>query len=160
MKKQKDEYRRCASVVLLRPTSDGEHYQVLLVHKPRKKDAWQIPQGGAEEGESVEETAIRELLEETGVHAEVVGRSKTSYQYDFPKSYRRFRPDHICGQVIQFVFAEATPSVQVTVDENEIDSYKWVLSDELPKYLKRREYRKIVEQLVEEGEKLLRSNKS
>ena len=95
MKKQKDEYRRCASVVLLRPTSDGEHYQVLLVHKPRKKDAWQIPQGGAEEGESVEETAIRELLEETGVHAEVVGRSKTSYQYDFPKSYRRFRPDHI-----------------------------------------------------------------
>jgi len=154
MKKNGDKYRQCASVVLLRP-SQGR-YQALLVHKPRKKDAWQIPQGGVEEGESTEEAAIRELFEEAGVRAEVIGSSKQSYKYDFPNSYRRFRPDNICGQHIQFVFSKADPTVEVKVDEEEIDSYKWVFPEELSKYIKRREYRKIVNKLVEEGTNLLK----
>ena len=154
MKKQEDEYRQCASVVLLRKAEDGK-YHFLLVRKPRKKDAWQLPQGGAEEGESVEETAIRELFEEAGVKAEVVASSEVCYQYDFPKSYRRFRPDHICGQCIRFVFAEADPSVRVEVDEDEIDAYAWVLPEQLPKYIKRKEYRKVVEGLMREGLELL-----
>ena len=136
---------------------DSSRYQLLLVHKPRKKDAWQIPQGGAEEGESIEEAAARELYEEAGVHAEIIGSSKTCYQYDFPKSYRRFRPDNVCGQRIQFVFAEASPSVQVTVDEQEIDSYTWILPEQIPQYIKREEYRNIVSQLIEEGVAMLRA---
>lgn len=148
-------YRRCAATVLLRPVSGGSAHQVLLVHKPRKRDAWQLPQGGAEEGESVEQAAMRELFEETGIRARVIGRSETRYQYDFPKSYRRFRPDNICGQCIEFVFAQADAGFSVSVDGTEIDSYVWVLPKELPRYIRRREYRRIVEGLVGEGVALL-----
>jgi len=154
MKKPEDEYRRCASVLLFRRT-EKEGVQFLLVRKPRKKDAWQLPQGGAEEGENIEQAARRELWEETNVQTDILGKSAISYMYDFPKSYQRFRPDHICGQCIQFVFAEADPFVQVRVDQKEIEAYAWVLPKQLSRYVKRKEYRKIVEKLVEEGMVLL-----
>ena len=38
----------------------------------RDHDAWQMPQGGIDRGESVEEAALRELREETGVTADRV----------------------------------------------------------------------------------------
>jgi 8-oxo-dGTP pyrophosphatase MutT (NUDIX family) len=141
-----DVYRHCASVVLLRPSGE-----VLLVHKPRKRDAWQLPQGGMEEGETVEEAGLRELREETGVVANILGRSDTVYQYDFPDSYRRFRPDTVCGQRIEFVFVQ--PMVDdpvVVVDTVEIDTYAWASIDSLSQYIQRKEYRKIVKKLIEE----------
>jgi len=153
MHKRGDKYRQCASVVLLRPVQGK--YQMLLVHKPRKKDAWQIPQGGVEEGENTEEAAIRELSEETGVQAKIIGSSKQHYQYNFPNSYRRFRPDNICGQCVHFVFAKANSDVKVKVDEKEINAYAWVFPEQIPKYIKRREYRNIVEKLMEECSRLL-----
>lgn len=42
--------------------------EVLLVHRPRYDD-WTFPKGKAHEGESDEETALREVEEETGMHA-------------------------------------------------------------------------------------------
>ena len=151
MKKKGDKSRRCASIVLLRSFPGSARVQVLLVHKPRKKDAWQIPQGGAEDEESIEEAAIRELREETGVTGKVFGKSKRRYQYDFPASYRRFRPDNVCGQCIQFVFAQADPSQEVRVDGKEINSFAWVFPEQLSRYIHREEYREIVAGLVEEG---------
>ena len=140
-------FRKCASVVLVRPTGE-----VLLVHKPRKKDAWQLPQGGVEPGETLEEAAVRELQEEAGVIAKAVGRSEVVYQYEFPKSYRRFRPDNVCGQRVHFVFVHCELNDPlVTVDQDEVDAYAWVHPSELATYIKRQEYREIVEQLVQEG---------
>lgn len=156
MQKPGDEYRRCASVVLLRPSEDGKRYQLLLVHKPRKKDAWQIPQGGAEEGETIEEAAMRELQEEAGVSGEVLGTSEKKYKYDFPKSYRRFRPDNICGQCIHFVLARLTSENLVAVDGEEINSYAWVYPEQLPRYLTREEYRTLVKELYDEALALVR----
>jgi len=155
MTKSKDTYRRCASVVLLRLSEDDGKPQLLLVRKPRKKDAWQIPQGGAEEGETIEQAAMREVMEEAGVHGEVMGTSEKNYRYDFPKSYRRFRPDNICGQCIHFVFARLTSDKFVTVDGVEIDSYAWVYPEQLPRYITRQEYLELVTQLFEEAVDLL-----
>jgi ADP-ribose pyrophosphatase YjhB (NUDIX family) len=49
--------------------------QVLLVKraKPPVSDNWSIPGGAQELGETVRETALRELKEETGVDAELIG---------------------------------------------------------------------------------------
>jgi 8-oxo-(d)GTP phosphatase len=52
---------RCAGL-------DGE--QVLLVHRPRYDD-WTFPKGKAEKGETDEETALREVKEETGFTCEL-----------------------------------------------------------------------------------------
>jgi putative (di)nucleoside polyphosphate hydrolase len=151
----KEIYRRCASVVVFRTMPDGSH-AVLLLHKPRKRDDWQLPQGGVEGGESLEEAAIRELREEAGIGVHVLGESKRVYQYDFPLSYRRFRPDNLRGQRIRFVFAEAPIDGRVRVDGREINGFVWAGEADLPKYIKRREYREIVRSLLAEGADLLR----
>lgn len=148
-----DCYRYAASMLLFRSEegvlSDGE---ILLLHKPRKKDAWQLPQGGIEEGEDAVQCAIRELKEEADLDGvRMLGKSSTVYQYDFPASYRRFRPDHICGQKIEFVYAIAPENAVVTVDGVEVDRYQWVKPDQLPKFLKRKEYLELVHHLLEEA---------
>lgn len=153
---QQDIYRACASVVVLRSVNDA--VEVLLLHKPRKKDAWQLPQGGVEEGETTEEAALRELKEESGLDARVVGKSTRVYQYDFPESYRRFRPDNVCGQRIEYVFAVPEEGSEVQVDDDEINDFVWAKQGTIGKYIKRREYLQVVERLVSEGKKLIIDN--
>ena len=56
---------RAAGGIVLRRAPDGD-WQVLLVHRPRYDD-WSLPKGKADAGESDEETALREVEEETGL---------------------------------------------------------------------------------------------
>lgn len=160
----KDIYRQAASVLLLRPSgacsSDGcgAVYQMLLLKKFRGRDAWQLPQGGVEANESIEQAALRELMEEAGIAgARVFGQSTQCYTYDFPASFRCFRPDNVCGQCIKFVFALCPPGVTVAVDGKEIESHAWVLAEQLPLYIKRKEYLKRIEKMLEEARTVLKS---
>jgi putative (di)nucleoside polyphosphate hydrolase len=148
-----DVYRSCASIVLLRSSREGT--EVLLLHKSRKRDAWQLPQGGVEKGETLEQAALRELKEEAGVDGNILGTSEKFYKYDFPASYRRFRPDNVCGQTLQFVLMSLAPDVKVQVDDREIDKHVWVPFDQVEKYIRRKKYLRTIHQLLEEGEKLL-----
>ena len=101
---------------------DWSVFEVFLIHKPRKKDAWQLPQGGKNEGETDEQCAIRELKEETGVEGvTILGISDKEYKYDFPKSYRRFRPDNICGQKIAYLMGTCARDVPVHLDNVEVN---------------------------------------
>ena len=64
---------RAAGGVVVR---DG---RVLLVHRPRYDD-WTFPKGKAEEGESDEACAVREVYEETGLRCELeLELEQTSY---------------------------------------------------------------------------------
>ncbi len=146
-----DVYRSAASILVLRPVSSG-NYQLLLLHKPRKRDAWQLPQGGVEQGEDTVQAALRELQEEASIRdCTVLGKSKTMYQYDFPASFRRFRPDNVCGQRIEYVFAVAPSDAQVTVDGKEVNGHEWIDISQLGKYIKRAEYVGLVKGLYEEA---------
>lgn len=46
--------------------------ELLLIHKT-DNDLWALPGGGHDIGESVAQTVVREVEEETGVHVEVTG---------------------------------------------------------------------------------------
>ncbi len=125
--------------------------EVLIVHKPRKNDAWQIPQGGIEEGETMEEAARRELMEETGVTVEgELHRSQHHYQYDYPAGFIRAKHPRFKGQRLDFFVAFVPRSLSVQVDKRELDQYLWIDPADLPKYLKRKEYREVVEKVIEE----------
>jgi 8-oxo-(d)GTP phosphatase len=52
------------------PVSMGA-LRVLIVHRPRYDD-WSLPKGHVEVGEEPDEAALREVLEETGVRAELI----------------------------------------------------------------------------------------
>jgi ADP-ribose pyrophosphatase YjhB (NUDIX family) len=57
------------SVTAIVPNDSGE---LLMVHKT-DNDLWALPGGGMDLGESMAETVVREVLEETGVRVEVTG---------------------------------------------------------------------------------------
>jgi len=44
--------------------------ELAVIHRPRHRD-WSLPKGKRDPGESWQETALREVLEETGCHAEI-----------------------------------------------------------------------------------------
>jgi putative (di)nucleoside polyphosphate hydrolase len=153
-----DCYREAASILLLRPVTEGswDEFEVFLIHKPRKKDAWQLPQGGKEEGEISEQCAIRELKEEAGiVGVQILGVSDKVYTYDFPKSFRKFRPDNICGQTIAYLIGTVSRDVPVTVDNVEVDDFRWLSVEDIPAYVKRKEYLALIHELVEEARGML-----
>jgi len=54
----------------------------------KEGDAWQMPQGGMDDGEDVIAAGLRELAEETGVtgsNAALIARSKEELLYDLPE---------------------------------------------------------------------------
>lgn len=59
----------CAGVVCLR----GEEVLLIQRGKPPRLGQWSIPGGRIEPGEPAAEAALRELREETGVEAELLG---------------------------------------------------------------------------------------
>lgn len=63
--------------------------------------AWQMPQGGIDEGEDADAAAFRELREETGISAEMVevlAQSTDWISYDFPAELAKN-----CGRVVTAV---------------------------------------------------------
>ncbi len=65
-----------AGGLVFRRTAKGR-IKVLVVHRPRYDD-WTLPKGHREPGETVEQTALREVLEESGLHCRIVAPLTTT----------------------------------------------------------------------------------
>lgn len=128
-------------------------HSILLVHKPRKHDAWQLPQGGIEAGETPEQAALRELMEEAGLsYDHVAHTSPCLYCYDFPPEFVRRHSPVNAGQKLCFVVIQATKDAQVKVDGVEVDSHVWILPEQLPQYIKREAYLKVIREVIADYE--------
>jgi len=76
-------YRRNVGVMVL--NSQGKVWAGRRIDNPA--DAWQMPQGGIDEGEDAKAAALRELTEETSIPAtsvEVIGETPGWVPYDLP----------------------------------------------------------------------------
>lgn len=76
-------YRPCVGVVLM--NRDGLIFTGQRIDNPGA--AWQMPQGGIDEGEKPRKAALRELWEETGINkdlVEFVDKTKGWINYDLP----------------------------------------------------------------------------
>ncbi len=76
-------YRPCVGVMLINAEGD------VFVGQRRDSEvaAWQMPQGGIDDGEDPQAAALRELHEETGISpdlVEIIGRTDDWVRYDLP----------------------------------------------------------------------------
>ncbi len=76
-------YRPCVGIMLL--NTDGKVFTGQRMDFV--SDAWQMPQGGIDEGEAPRDAALRELKEETGIDAdkvEIIDQTAGWISYDLP----------------------------------------------------------------------------
>lgn len=83
-------------------------------------DFWQLPGGGVEVGESIEEAAIREGKEELGLDLEAVGI--------LPNLYTALR-SHWHGLLIPVICKQSVPSQQIELN-HESSQYQWIHLEE------------------------------
>jgi len=81
-------YRPCVGVMLINAAG-----QIFAGERLDTPDAWQMPQGGVDDGETLQDAALRELEEEIGVSPDQVKMLKATpdwVYYDLP--------DHLLGK--------------------------------------------------------------
>ncbi len=154
-------YRPCVGIMLL----DREGRAFVGRRADREGDPegvgqwWQMPQGGIDEGEAPQDTARRELFEETGVRsATIIARAKDWLLYDLPQELigvawgGRYR-----GQK-QMWFAARFEGLDSEINlspreghEPEFDAWQWVRVEQLPSLIvpfKRAVYERVVEEFA------------
>jgi 8-oxo-dGTP pyrophosphatase MutT (NUDIX family) len=109
--------------------------KVLVVHRP-KYDDWSLPKGKLNRGESWEAAAVREVLEETNVQAQIVDTlNPTSY-------WIKNRPKVVVWYLMEVV---KEPRFK---PNSEVDQVVWVPLDEARKLLTYRDERTVVKQVL------------
>jgi len=111
---------RAAGGVVLR---DGS---VLVVHRPRHDD-WSLPKGHVDDGETWAETAVREVLEETGVSTTIVGPPVTT-AYPLPQRGESDELSTISPTVkvvLFFPMSAPDPDAELAGDPDEVDEVAW-----------------------------------
>lgn len=102
--------------------------RILVCERRDVPGAWQFPQGGVNDGETLEQALARELYEEIMLHPECyrVVEKRGPYEYLFPTGVRKRGFD---GQRQHYFLLELLTDedvVNVHTDEPEFASVRWV----------------------------------
>lgn len=110
--------KSCGAVVY-RETDSGIEF---LAIKSKAHGDWGFPKGHMEKGESEQETAKREVLEETGLNVTLVDQFRTTIEYTMPNG--------IAKEVVYFI-GKALPEHNVRLQQEEIQEYRWLKFNEI-----------------------------
>jgi len=132
-----DNVIRAAGGVVRRTRADGEH-EVLLVHRP-KYDDWSLPKGKADSGERPDQTALREVEEETGLRCRLgpeVGKT-------------RYRDSQGRAKVVRYWLMEPETDDHSFVANREVDAVRWCSFDDARTALSYAHDRKLLARALE-----------
>jgi putative (di)nucleoside polyphosphate hydrolase len=121
-------YRPNVAAILRR--ADG---RVLVAERINVLNSWQFPQGGVDDGETMEQALFREVQEEVGVAPELVKilSSKGGYRYAFTRG--RLKYGIYGGQVQTYFLCEFSGSdkdIRLDAHQREFSRYQWIMPEE------------------------------
>lgn len=86
----------------------------------RTKGFWEFPKGKPEKGETEQETALRELKEETGLVGEIQPESPLSTAYHFTRDGVEY------NKTVTLFFCRVQDGASVKVDKHEVGDFFWL----------------------------------
>lgn len=128
-------YRPAAGIMLI--NSEGKVF--VGQRMDSTLEAWQMPQGGIDEGEDALTAALRELGEETGIAAdkvELIATAEEELRYDLP--------DELVGKLWKgryrgqrqtwflFGFLGTDSDVNIATEHQEFRAWRWADAADLP----------------------------
>lgn len=116
---------RAAGGVVTRPAAGD--FEVLVVHRPRYDD-WSLPKGKANDGERDEDTARREVEEETGYRC-TLGEELPTVRYQD----RQGRPKQV--RFWRMTVAPGEPDEPAWFPNDEVDQRRWISPSRAAKLL-------------------------
>lgn len=147
-------YRPCVGVVLV-----NREGKVFVGQRAETTEpAWQMPQGGVDDGETAHDAALRELWEETGVNpalVTIVAQTSGWIPYDLPydvvvhKWKGKFRGQEQKWFLMRFNGTDDQVNIQTT--HPEFSEWKWVTPTEVVAAIvpfKRAVYEQVMAELV------------
>ena len=162
-----DEYRQNVGIVIIKNKLIFAGFRIEMPEDC--PTAWQVPQGGIDEGEDVLEAGYRELYEETGIKKDKVKLIKIlpqTFKYDFTpdvieKLKERNKKINYTGKlykgqeqhwiVFEFLGDDSDINLKPTSEPQEFSKFDWKTADFLVKNvfeMKKDVYKKVFEILL------------
>ncbi len=116
-------YERSCGAVIYRKINNDIRY---LLIKNRRSSNWSFPKGHIEKNETLEETAKREVLEETGLRLDIIPGFQCKSEYSIQNRIQK---------TVQ-IFVGTTKDTQTKIQLEEIEDYIWLTYDNAYKSLK------------------------
>jgi putative (di)nucleoside polyphosphate hydrolase len=141
-------YRRGVGIMLINSRS-----RIFIARRlDVRGDAWQMPQGGIDRGETPRAAAYRELKEEIGTNnAEIIAESKNWLYYDLPEELAKQAWDgRWRGQRQKWfvmLFKGDDREINLATADPEFDAWRWISVHELKKlatFFKRKLYASVL----------------
>lgn len=114
-----------------------------LMFTARRKDtpdAWQMPQGGIDKGETAREAALRELKEEIGTNnVEILAVSRGIHRYDLPPDLvgrvwgGKWRGQEQTWFLVRLLGDDS--EIDIDTKHPEFDAWRWSDADDLLKWI-------------------------
>ena len=132
---EKEEHQHSAGGVVFK--KEHGRYKVCLVSK-REGKVWALPKGRLNEGETPEQTAIREILEETGHRTEILLKLDEIHYYFLVRETQTLYSKRVTFFLLKLLEENAQPR------DNENDSVVWLESSEAVRRLSYLNEKKII----------------